>query len=668
MSKLSIIAPMLISAAMLLPTLQAADAPASVPATSTTVETVNLNDLDIRKSRTTDGIPLKSGKTVKGRVPSLGGKPQSDAFGGMSNMRLTLELKGQAQRLTGMVGIDDGVAQQFTESVEVLVYGDDKKLWASGPLQSGRAPVAMDVDLTGVKKLELLSDFSGDLIKESQVTYSGLKIRYSGYRPEVLPGLIQSQPGQAPGFITPKGPETPRITGGRVFGVRPGSPFLFTVTASGRKPITFSAKNLPEGLQLDSQSGQITGALNTKGEHRVLLSARNELGTAERELKIVVGDQIALSPPMGWNSWNVWLKKVDQSKVEKAAELMVSLGLKDHGYLYVNIDDSWQGTRGGKENALQPNEKFPDMKGLCDKIHALGLKAGIYSTPWMTTFGQFPGSTAETPGGKWSKEKMPFFKVGPYSFLKQDSKQFAEWGIDYCKWDWNSHKPEELIAVSEAMRESGRDIHCNITNTAVFKHAAVYAKYANSWCTVCDLLQDWVFVATIGFAQDRWAQFAGPGHWLNMDSLIVGFAWGRPTSLTPDEQYLQMSMWSLMSSQLMISCDLEKIDEFTLRLLTNDEVLDIHQDPLGKPARKKLVDGPFEVWVKDLEDGSKAVGFFNRSREPMEKTVDLRTLGLTGKYKVRDLWKRADAGVVDQQITLAPNPHGVVFYKLEAAK
>ena len=636
-------------------------APMLALATSNAVETVNLKDLGLQKAP-----KYAAARVVNGQEPSLGGQPQPNGFMTLGNTVIAYNLKGQSQRLTGKVGIDDVVAKRFTECVEVLVYGDNKKLWASGPLKSGQPPVAMSVDLNGIKQLELVADFAGDQYEDAQVTFAEMAISYSGFRPEAVYPSKTAKPDPATIFISPKGPETPRITGGRVFGVRPGSPFLFTVTASGRKPITFSAKNLPSGLQLDSQSGRITGCLQTQGEHRVVVSARNALGTVERELKIVVGDQLSLCPPMGWSSWNVWLKQVDRSKVEKAAELMVSTGLKDHGYLFVNIDDGWQGERGGQENALQANEKFPDMKGLCDDIHKLGLKAGIYSTPWMTSYGKFPGSTAATPDGKWSKDQIEF-KVGPCSFLKQDAKQWAEWGFDYCKWDWHFHKPEEIIAVSEALKASGRDMLCGLSNRGVFEHAKTYVKHANAWRTTNDLLGHWEHLQTIAFAQDRWAAFGGPGHWLDMDSLICGFAWGKPTGVTPDEQYLQMSMWALMSAPLWTSCDFDKLDEFTLRLLTNDEVLDVDQDALGKPARRTWTRGQLEAWVKDLEDGSKAIGFFNRSREALQATIDIKALGLGGKYLVRDLWKRADLGSVEQTISVCPPPHGVQLYKLTRA-
>jgi alpha-galactosidase len=643
----------------------AVSASTSVLATSNTVETVNLQDLGLNRAVTFPLFSLKPGKTVNGKVPSLGGQAQTNAFGTLATVELGYNLKGQSHRLTGKVGIDDGVAQQFTEGAEVFVYGDFKKLWSSGPLKSGQPPVSMDVDLKGVKQLEIISDFAGDQYAKAHGTYADMVISYSGFCPQT-DFVRRPKPDPATVFICPKGPETPRITGGRVFGVRPGSPFLFTVTASGKKPMTYSAKNLPDGLKLDSQTGRITGCLKSKGEHRVLLSARNELGIAERELKIVVGDQIALSPTMGFCSWNAMLKDVSQEKVEKAAELLVSTGLKDHGYLYVNIDDGWQGARGGQENALQANEKFPDMKGLCDKIHSLGLKAGIYHTPWMTSFGKLPGGTAATPDGKWSLEKNgKSFQVGPYSFLNQDARQWGEWGFDYCKWDWVFHKPEEIIAVSKALKQSGRDMICSLSNRAVIEHARTYVEHANSWRTTNDHLSRWVILQTIGFSQNQWADFVGPGHWIDLDQLTVGIAWlGKPTNLTPDEQYLQFSMWCLMSSTFLISCELDKLDEFTLRLLTNGEVLDINQDPLGKPARRTLTRGPLDVWVRDLEDGSKVIGFFNRTREPLNATVDLGKLGITGPQKVRDLWRREDLEDCSGSFSVSPRPHGVVLVRM----
>lgn len=629
-------------------------------ANANTVETVSLIELANDKA-SPPAQRLKPGKTAGGKDLSLAGKPVPDGFATAGNCNLSYDLKGKGERLSGKIGIADGAEKTSADSVEVQVYGDNKRLWGSGPMKPGDKPIALDVDLTGVKRLELIQDFAGDYNSTLQVAWADMAITYTGARPVVV--YPKAMPVQGKPFITPPGPETPRITGARVFGVRPGSPFLFTVTASGRKPMSFSAKNLPQELQLNTETGQITGCLRSKGEYRVALTARNALGSSERELRIVVGDNISLTPAMGWCSWNAWLKNVDQQKMENAAELLVSTGLKDHGYIYVNIDDGWQGARGGKNNALQPNEKFPDMKGFCDKAHRLGLKAGIYHTPWMTSYGRFCGGTAATPDGKWSKEK-PEFKVGPCSFLNQDAAQFAEWGIDYCKWDWILNKSDEIIAVSAALKQSGRDMVCSLSNRAAYELGPTFVAHANSWRITNDFLAHWEILAGIAFCGDRWAKYAGPGHWLDMDMMVCGVAWGKPCPLTPDEQYMVVSMWSLMSSPLLISCELEKLDEFTLRLLTNDEVLDIDQDPLGKAARRVLTRGLLEVWIKDLEDGSKAIGFFNRGREPLNATIDLTTLGLTGKYQVRDLWKRADLGSVEGQITINPAPHGVQLYKI----
>lgn len=629
---------------------------ASPPSKSVATEIVRLMDLSPK-------IASKPGNPEK--VLSFGGKPQTNAFETVGYNSLSYQLKGKSQRLTGVVGFDDSMVKTYTETAEIVIYGDNKKIWSSGLLKVGSQPVSVDVDLQGVNVLVMEVDAAGNQVEKVRMTWVNMSIAYSGFRPSRTPG--DKTPFEGEVFMTPKGPDTPRITGGRIFGVRPGAPFLFTVTASGQKPMTFAAKNLPQGLTLNAETGQMTGCLPKEGEHRVLLSARNALGRSERELKIVVGNQLALSPPMGWNSWNVHLKSVDQQKVERAAELLVSLGLKDHGYVFVNIDDGWQGVRGGKENALQPNEKFPDMKGMCDKIHSLGLKAGIYHTPWMTSFGSLPGGTAATPDGKWSKDKKEF-KVGPCSFLKQDARLWGEWGMDFCKWDWYPHKPEEIIAVAEALNQSGRDMVCKLSNRAVMEHAQTYVKYANSWRTTNDLLSHWTLLYSYGFWQDQWAQYGGPGHWLDMDSLLVGHAWGRAPNINPDEQYLMMSMWALMSAPLWLSCELEKLDEFSIRLLTNDEVLDINQDLLGKSARRKWRQGQLEAWIKDLEDGSKAVGFFNRGRATVEATIDLKDLGLTGKYHLRDLWKRADLPDVEGQITINPRPHGVQLYKFIRTK
>src|SRR5688572_8866009 len=207
----------------------------------------------------------------------------------------------------------------------------------------------------------------------------------------------------SPFILTPPPPATPRINGPRIYGQRPGRPFLYTIPATGDRHMTFAADGLPEGLIINTDTGRITGTTSANGEHRVTLRATNARGSAEAPFRILIGESIALTPPMGWNSWNCWAGAVDQDKTLRSARAMAKSGLINHGWTYINIDDTWQGKRDPQTKALQGNEKFPDMKTLCDEIHNLGLKAGIYSTPWITSYANRPGGSADNPDGTWSK-------------------------------------------------------------------------------------------------------------------------------------------------------------------------------------------------------------------------------------------------------------------------
>jgi alpha-galactosidase len=485
-------------------------------------------------------------------------------------------------------------------------------------------------------------------------------------------------------ILTPPESPAPRINGARVFGVRPGHPFLYTIAATGKRPMIFAAKGLPKGLKLDAQAGRITGMLKKAGDCVVTLRATNAEGTATNTLKIVVGEKIALTPPLGWNSWNCWAGAVDQDKVLRSAKAMVVSGLINHGWTYVNIDDTWQGKRGGKDLALQSNAKFPDMKGLCDQIHAMGLKAGIYSTPWVASYANHAGGSSDDPNGafagvpkgmKFKKDgtQMPF-AFGKHSFAKADAKQWGKWGIDYLKYDWFPFKTPQVQEMAGALRESGRDIVYSLSNTAPFAGAADWARLANSWRTTGDIRDTWNSMSKIGFAQDRWTPFAGPGHWNDPDMLVVGYVgWGprlHPSRLAPDEQYTHISLWCLLSAPLLIGCDMERLDPFTLSLLTNDEVLAIDQDPLGREARRVALDDQQhrQAWAKPLENGSVAVGLFNAAPTPGRCVVTWQELGLAGPQVARDLWRQKDLGVFDGKFESDVASHGVCLITLTPAK
>jgi alpha-galactosidase len=496
-------------------------------------------------------------------------------------------------------------------------------------------------------------------------------------------------------ILTPKAPDAPRINGAKVFGARPGHPFLFTIPATGRRPMRFGATGMPAGLAVDAGTGRITGMLAEPGRYVVMLSAENALGRAQRELGIVCGDRLALTPPLGWNSWNAGGPFVDAAKVRAAARAMVDKGLVQHGWTYVNIDDAWQGKRGGKYNAIQPNEKFPDIKALADEVHAMGLKIGIYSTPWVTSYAGYVGGSADNPEGSWNGDVdkgRVGRRHGKHPFAWADARQWAEWGFDYLKYDWNPNDVEHVRQMADALRYSGRDLVYSLSNSAPFAQAGEWAAYANAWRTTGDIRDTWPSMAAKGFGQGQWAPFAGPGHWNDPDMLVLGLVgWeGRLhfTQLTPDEQYTHISLWSLLASPMLIGCDMAKLDDFTLSLLSNDEVLAVNQDPLGRPAAtvsqtpnpddpgsevfegRQKIEMPkvLEALARPMEDGSVAAGLFNRSTKPARVTLRWGDLKIQGRRRVRDLWRQSDLGVFDGEFSADVRPHGVVMVQLFAEK
>ena len=629
--------------------------------------TVPLSTLGLNYARQYGWWKLQPGRTLDKQVPTVNGFADEQGISARGESVVAFDLKGAGERLSARVGVDDEVKDAFKGPAECVVYGDGKELWRSGQLKARQAPVKLEVDLRGVKTLELVVEAFGDGIYDSHIDWLNATLKYAGEKPvHIKPPELPSERA----ILSPKPSATPRINGPRVFGVRLGAPFLFTIAASGQRPMTFSVVGLPDGLTLDSTSGRISGRLAKSGTSSVMLRAANALGAVERPLRIVVGEMLALSPPMGWSSWNCWGRNVDQEKVLGAARALVSSGLIEHGFSFVNIDDAWQAKRGGPFNALQGNEKFPDMKKLCDEIHRLGLKTGIYSTPWVTSYAGFPGGSSDNAEGEWVKTKGRS-SIGKYSLMANDARQWAAWGFDYLKCDWHPPKPIEAKAVADALRKCGRDIVFSLSCDAPFEFAPEYAGVVNSFRTTTDIVDTWQSLSGIAFSQDRWAPFGGPGHWLDPDMMEVGQVNNgeamHPTHLTPDEQYLHVSMWCLLSAPLILGCDLEKLDPFTLGLLTNDEVLDIDQDPLGKPARRLLCEGYLDVWVKELEDGSKAVGFVNRGRLELKAKIELDKLGLKGNHTVRDLWRHLDLGKRDATFETTVRPHGVVLVRMVAA-
>jgi alpha-galactosidase len=505
----------------------------------------------------------------------------------------------------------------------------------------------------------------------------------------ILPIALAARADE-PEIRTPKPPDAPRINGAAIFGVRPGAPFLYHIPVTGERPITYAVAGLPMGLEVDPNTGEITGAISSAGEYDVTLKASNALGVAQKNFKIEVGETICLTPPLGWNSWNCWRGGVTQQDVLAAAQGMASSGLIDHGWTYVNIDDTWQAPRGGEFKALQGNSKFPDMKGLCDAIHALGLKPGIYSTPWTTSYATYPGGSSENPEGTWTKptvskkgrvnKKILPWAIGQYSFATNDAKQWAAWGFDYLKYDWNPNELPETKEMYDALRNSGRDIVFSLSNSTPFPNIPALSQIANAWRICGDIGENWPSVKMHGFGNDpdqgasilRWRPYAKPGHWNDPDMLEIGYirfgASSHMTRLTPDEQYTHITIWCMLSAPLLLGCDLQHLDPFTLNLITNDEVLAVDQDELGQQAERVAADGPLRVYEKNLADGSKAVGLFNLGDAPASVTARWADLKLSGAQQVRDLWRQKELGQFSDQFQLTVAPHGAELVKLTPVK
>jgi len=498
----------------------------------------------------------------------------------------------------------------------------------------------------------------------------------------VLAGTLTSVSQEPKIILTPKPGPQPRINGTKIFGVRPGSPFLFTIAATGTKPLKYEVINLPDGLICDPVTGQIKGTLNKPGEYLITIRVTNSLGSNSRELKIVCGNTLALTPHMGWNSWYVWENHVTDKIMRDAADAMVSTGMIDHGYMYINIDDCWSAKPGSKDSTLlvephdnngsiNSNKRFPDMKALTDYIHSKGLKAGIYTSPGPFTCA---GHTAI------------------YGNEQRDITRFVEWGYDFLKYDWCSYdnigKRDSLtdlqkpyLMVSSILRNQKRDIVLNLCQYGMGKVWKWGKKVGGqSWRTADDLGGSFDGIGKALFrdgfdvySRDSLHLYAGQGGWNDPDYLLIGYLsnWkGKtvPTPLTPNEQYTQVSLWSLVAAPLILSGDITRLDDFTLSLLTNDEVIDVDQDPLGKPGYRVSKDGDLEVWMRHLEDGSLAVGLFNRGETETDMTANWKDLGISGEKKVRDLWRQKDMGTCKDKCTFKVGRHGVVLIKIFPVK
>ena len=627
----------------------------------------------------------QANKAIDGNPIRIGGKEFAEGVGTRATSVLFVNLGGAADRFSAMVGADDNAppappagapqpqAPPPPTPILFRVVGDGRVLHVSKPVVKGDAAEPIDVDVHGIKTLVLqVKPVDGN--RPVAANWADAKFIVNGASPVAID--IPIEPREV---LTPKPGPAPRINGPSLTGVTPGHDVLYKIPVTGTRPITYAVSNLPKGLKLDASTGVIRGTIAQRGRYPVTFTAKNSVGSATKQFTFVAEGQLALTPAMGWNSWNVYGRAISDSLARAAADAMVSKGLIDHGWTYVNLDDGWErsareqdplfeGPVRAPDGTMLTNKKFPDMKALGDYIHAKGLKFGIYSGPGPTTCQRLEAS--------WQHEL-------------QDFQTFASWGVDYLKYDWCGYT--SVLAQGEtnqqlpvlkrpyqvaraALNQVARDIIYSLCQYGwgnVWEWGAEKGIEGNSWRTTGDITDTWESMAGIGFRQVGNSKYASPGHWNDPDMLVIGkVGWGprlRDSRLTANEQYVHITLWSLLASPLLLGNDLTQMDDFELNLVTNDEVLAVHQDPLGKAADRVSRNGELEVWARPLSDGSLAVGLFNRDEMDMKVSVNWNELGIKGKQQVRDLWRQKNVGAFDSEFASVVPRHGTLFVKVSPA-
>jgi len=629
-----------------------------------------MDELDLSPITQGWGEP-KIGRSVQNKPIELDGKGFKRGVGLHASGAIRVALDGRAERFQATVGVND--ATRGRGSVTIKAYGDEALLFKSDVLRGGQPPVDLDLDLSGVRHLVLVMGDGGDDIHYDHVDWADAKFLVEGSVPKIVAAAEEERV-----ILTPKPPKAPRINGPRLTGVRPGRPLLFRIPCTGERPMHFEVEGIPKGLEVAPDTGFITGRIADESPriHHTTVVVENAHGRAERELRIAVGETLALTPPMGYNHWYAHYNRITDAMMREAADVMVETGMADVGYQYVNIDDCWMnapkyddpmrvGPLRDEDGNLICNQHFPDMKALTDYIHEKGLRAGTYISPGPLTCAGFAGS--------WEHEA-------------QDARQFAEWGFDFLKYDWCSYgqiaKDDSLdelkkpyLKMSALLRKQDRDIVLNLCQYGmgeVWKWGEEVG--GNCWRTAGDLGFELTGYHRVAERNAAFHEHARPGAWNDPDYLLIGYV-GRahgmgepePCPLTPNEQYSYMSLWCLMASPLFYSGDMSRMDEFTLNVLCNPEVIEINQDPLGKQGYPVAERDEGQVWRKELEDGALAVGLFNRSEVAQTVSMQWQDIGVTGKQALRDLWRHKDLGVHEGEYSARIPRHGVLLLRIRAA-
>lgn len=456
----------------------------------------------------------------------------------------------------------------------------------------------------------------------------------------------------------------PRINLASVFGASPRKPFLLRIPVTGQRPITYSAQ-LPEGLAL--QDNIITGSVQEAGDYTIRLFAENALGKAEKTVTLEIRpEHVLVTPLLGFTSWNAFGSAVTQADMEAMAQRLEELGLTEYGYRYVNLDSGWQSHYGGEFDAVMPNEKFPDMKAMTDRIHSLGLKCGIYSTPMLTAWGcpvefeSIPGCTVGEPDPRFTPKNGG---IGLERKERNNARQWEAWGFDYLKYDWWPTDPVNADLMRRELMQLNRDFAFNVSTTAIPEYADYWSRYCNSYRWNPDTHREWPNLLRIYRSYFRFIDYVNKGHYFDLDMLDLGTCHCHSVrgEFTEDEQVLAFSIRVILNSPIQISSTLEEPTELELALYCNEEILAVNQDAAFCTAqpiyRLDHGDDKLDIIEKELEDGSFAYAFFNIG-ETEQKVYSEFSCTPT----LRDLWAKEDLEST-QHLWLQLPPHSARILK-----
>jgi alpha-galactosidase len=492
-------------------------------------------------------------------------------------------------------------------------------------------------------------DWTGHWVMQPPSGQSAPAVRTSGPQPRAISLWLKSDGTRLTGYMSGRGGETP-ISEGKIDGEHLSFVIVTDYFGEERRAKYSGVLAQPElKITLPSMGGRPPREMTFA---RVATSDPPPLPPAPPKLTLAAAKKLAYNglaktPPMGWNSWNKFRDQVSDQLVRQVADAMAGNGMKDAGYLYINLDDTWEAGRDA-QGQIQTNERFPDMKALGDYIHGKGLKFGIYSSPGPKTCAGYEGS---------------------YQHEEQDAKMYAAWGVDYLKYDWCSASqvydyhsmPAVYAKMGLALQNSGRPIVYSLCQYGVVKVQDWGADVGgNLWRTTGDIRDTWQSMSEIGFNQQVGLESAaGPGHWNDPDMLEIG-----NNGMTDTEYRTHMSLWSLLAAPLLAGNDLRSVPPNILEILTNKEVIAIDQDPLGKESKRIAKNGDLEVWARPLAGGSWAVGLFNRGAASANITFHAADIGLTRITEIRNLWTHADEKAASDYSADVPS-HGVAMFKIQ---